>query len=129
MSPLHSGVIGIAQSKAAFDVLAERRRQIEAEGWTPDHDDEHRRGQLSRAAAAYAYFGSLLDEERERGANTDSFTTFIIRHLFPSWGTVYGGWDWHWWKPKTRREDLVRAGALILAEIERLDRDALKEGK
>ncbi len=23
------------------DVVQERRRQINAEGWTPDHDDEH----------------------------------------------------------------------------------------
>jgi hypothetical protein len=29
-----------------------------------------------------------------------------------------------WWKPKDRRRDLVRAAALIIAEIERLDRDA-----
>ena len=31
-------------------------------------------------------------------------------------------WDASWWKPKDRRRDLVRAGALIIAEIERLDR-------
>lgn len=33
-------------------------------------------------------------------------------------------WPWpsKWWKPKSQRRDLVRAGALILAEIERLDR-------
>jgi hypothetical protein len=31
------------------------------------------------------------------------------------------GWA-GWWKPKLRRENLVRAGALIIAEIERLDR-------
>jgi hypothetical protein len=29
-----------------------------------------------------------------------------------------------WWKPTNRRRDLVKAGALILAEIERLDRAA-----
>lgn len=27
-----------------------------------------------------------------------------------------------WWKPKDRRRNLVKAGALIVAEIERLDR-------
>lgn len=43
---------------------------------------------------------------------------------------VYEGiprlWAWHsrWWKPKDRRCNLVRAGALIVAEIERLDRAA-----
>jgi hypothetical protein len=33
-----------------------------------------------------------------------------------------GGWDWSWFKPTTPRRDLVKAGALIVAEIERLDR-------
>ena len=33
-------------------------------------------------------------------------------------------WPWaaSWWKPKNRRRDLVRAAALIVAEIERIDR-------
>lgn len=32
------------------------------------------------------------------------------------------------WKPKDRRRDLVRAAALLVAEIERLDREAAREG-
>lgn len=39
---------------AARDVLAERQRQVSAEGWTPEHDDEHRSGDMARAAASYA---------------------------------------------------------------------------
>lgn len=35
-------------------------------------------------------------------------------HLWP--------WDMSWWKPRTPREDLVRAAALLIAEIERIDR-------
>lgn len=31
-------------------------------------------------------------------------------------------WDEHWWKSTTRRRDLVKAGALVAAEIERIDR-------
>jgi|GEM_PF-2339212 hypothetical protein len=91
-----------AVSQAARDVLAERRRQIEQEGWTPEYDDEfHPGGRLAHAAACYAL-----------GKHT------IGPHvLWP--------WNWSWWKPKDRRNDLVRAGALILAEIERLDRAAL----
>lgn len=92
---------------AARDVLAERRRQVEAEGWTPEHDDDHGDGSLALAAACYA------DKDRPDG-------------MCP------GRWPWHAsdWKPKDRRADLVRAGALILAEIERLDRAsaAPKEG-
>jgi len=104
---------------AARDVLAERQRQVSAEGWTPEHDDEHRSGDMARAAASYAaqagicgswpagaYMASLppLDDE-ERG-----------EMMWP--------WNREWWKPKNPRADLVRAGALILAEIERMDRAA-----
>jgi hypothetical protein len=82
-------------SNALKDIEAERRRQIEAEGWTPEHDDEHSSGELADAAACYA-----------RGRQMSSV------------------WPWadEWWKPGTRRRELVKAGALIVAEIERLDR-------
>jgi hypothetical protein len=43
---------------AARDVLAERRRQIEREGWTPEHDDHHGAGQMALAAGAYAVVGT-----------------------------------------------------------------------
>lgn len=90
-------------SQAALDVTAERRRQVE-EGWTPDHDDEHDFGELARAAACYA---------DPRPAMPNDPRVKVPTH----WP-----WDAKWWKPKDRRSDLVRAGALILAEIERLDR-------
>lgn len=90
-------------TKAAADVLAERRRQIEAEGWTPDHDDEHDNGSMALAAAAYA-------------AEAGGLGYMQSRKLFP--------WNDNWWKPKDPRRNLIKAGALILAEIERLDRAA-----
>ncbi|HHG5326055.1 TPA: hypothetical protein ACPWPG_001447 [Pseudomonas aeruginosa] len=37
-------------------------------------------------------------------------------------------WDEQWWKPSTARRDMVKACALALAEIERLDRAAPAEG-
>lgn len=82
------------------EIAAERRRQIDVEGWTPNHDDEHGNGQLARAAACYA--APLLCHAGSQF------------NLWP--------WDWRWWKPKSRRRDLIRAAALIVAEIERLDR-------
>ena len=94
-------------SKAADDVLAERARQMSAEGWTAEHDDAHDAGEMACAAACYA-----------------------INSAVPLVGSVatarYWPWDMRWWKLKDRRADLVRAGALILAEIERLDRAAAK---
>lgn len=86
-------------TKAAQDVLAERQRQIEVEGWTLAHDDQHLDGELPTLAAMYALGGS------------------------PAW--VEGAVGIHdWYRPKDVRRDLVKAGALILAEIERLDRMA-----
>ena len=89
----------IASTAAAHDVLVERRRQVEVEGWTPEHDDaEHLPDELALAAASYI----CADEGDAPPA------------IWP--------WDWRWWKPSTPRRNLVKAGALILAEIERLDR-------
>ena len=90
-----------ATAAAARDVLAERRRQIEAEGWTPERDDLYKNGELSDAAASYALNAGVP-----------------MRNLRPP----YWPWDSSWWKPSTPRRDLVKAAALILAEIERLDR-------
>lgn len=99
-----------SMSPAAADVLAERRRQIEAEGWTPEHDDEHMAGELAGAAGCYARYASV----QARGG-------------YPSTYTFPVDWPWRpsWWKPSDARRNLVKAGALILAEIERIDRAAI----
>lgn len=94
--------------QAWLDVQAERRRQIEVEGWTPEHDNEHDHGQMARAAACYALAGS--------SAADDKTTALLVSLAWP--------WDQQWWKPTTARRDLVKACALTLAEIERLDRAA-----
>lgn len=97
-----------AITQAARDVLDERRRQQEAEGWDTTHDDDlHEDGELAAAAAAYA-----LHSTARLGASMPR--------------PAFWPWDEQWWKPKGARRDLVRAGALILAEIERLDRSAMK---
>jgi len=90
-------------SRAALDVLAERQRQVEVEGWHPDQDDDYEDGQLSMAAACYAMQGDT-----------------------PNYGPPADWpWDREWWKPADDRRNLVKAGALILADIERIDRAAL----
>ncbi|USE79028.1 hypothetical protein NDR89_20540 [Cupriavidus gilardii] len=98
-----------ALSAAARDVLAERQRQIEAEGWTPEHDDEHDDNQLAMAAAWYA-------------------TPPFVRHALDEKGLGFWPWAQEWWKPADRRRNLEKAGALVIAEIERLDRAAMAKG-
>ena len=93
-------------SDALRDVSAERRRQVEVEGWTPEHDDEHNACELSDAAACYALGSEAADVGDVPGCWPQS-------------------WDESWWRPsQDRRRNLVKAAALLLAEIERLDRAA-----
>ena len=101
-------------TKAASDVLFERRRQVGTEGWSPDHDDQHKNGEMPLAAGLYAISAG-----------------FALKYLDGETKTcpVPDGWPWasEWWKPSNARQDLVKAGALILAEIERIDRFAFRE--
>lgn len=90
----------------------ERKRQIEEEGWTPGHDDEHGVGDLACAAIAYTYEGIARQGE---------WTNFC---RVPR-GQVPKDWPWAagWWKPKEDPvRNLVIAGALIAAEIDKLQR-------
>lgn len=98
---------------AARDVLAERERQISAEGWTPDHDDGHDPGELAAAGAAYAI--AAADEIHPLSQGDGGFDS----EPPPMWP-----WSPDWWKPGGSRRMLVKACALGLAEIERLDRKA-----
>lgn len=100
-------------SIALADIREERVRQMHVEGWTPKHDDKHARGEMAAAAGCYAIVAGSSDRSRAQ---------FPPATPYPEWP-----WDRKWWKPKDRRRDLVRAAALIVAEIERLDR-ATKQG-
>lgn len=102
-------------------IAAERQRHVDEEGWTPEHDDQHSEGELAIAASVYAIVTpenviGLTDEMLDGGGN---------------WP-----WDLEWFKPFDpsfmgdvgefpvidRKRCLVKAGALIAAEIDRLQR-------
>lgn len=89
-------------------IAAERQRQIAEEGWTPEHDsEEHGDGDLAFAAICYAQ----PEEDRQ------------VENGLPFY------WPWEdSWKPtpNDRIRELVKAGALIAAEIDRLQRQAEK---
>jgi hypothetical protein len=97
-------------------IAAERNRQKRKEGWTAAHDDGHDREELARAAACYA----LPHDVRSQ--------TILGRPL----NRILWPWDSRWWKPvvrsagpnpiEARIAELVKAGALIAAEIDRLQR-------
>ena len=105
-------------SRAAMDVLLERQRQVEIEGWTPEHDDEHDRGEMAFAGACYAAQAGIdCGEGRRIPPGHEKAIVEAVAFIRKAWP-----WAPVWWKPSNRRHNLVKAGALILAEIERLDR-------
>lgn len=90
-----------AATTGAAKIAAERQRQVEEEGWTAEHDDQYRESDLGIAASGYLYVGLTGNASRPIG------------------------WPWHpdWWKPSDDPvRNLVKAGALIAAEIDRLER-------
>lgn len=81
---------------------AELVRRIEEEGFTAEHDDALQPGSLAAAAGCYVLFAED----------------------YPNAGQPPPQWPWapQWWKPKDQRRDLERAGAMIAAELARMDR-------
>jgi len=109
---------GDQMSWAVADVIVERKRQVAVEGFSAEHDDQHQAGELACAGACYAIAaGKFGDAENYRQQLP----------MLSEGGSDPWPWDMQWWKPKSPREDLVRAAALIIAEIERMDRQ--KVGK
>lgn len=87
------------QANGADRIKLERERQIVEEGYSTKHDDEHTDMELPMAAVCYALYGGS-------------------QAIPPSWP-----WQDDEWKPSTDyAANLVKAGALIAAEIDRYTR-------
>lgn len=124
MTDLPADKIGTIDHTMAVigEIAIERSRQVEREGYSREHDDAHRDASLSIAAACYAAPFPVLKEVRY--ANSIAFEDawpwdikYDKRHY--AGNSVLNG------QPATglwRRNLLVKAAALIVAEIERLDR-------
>lgn len=94
-------------TKTGIELIAEEReRQVSVEGWTEMHDDAYRKDELPCAAIAYVRHQTMIDDV----ADSEQL------------------WPWHlgWFKPGDKVRNLVKAGALIAAEIDRLQREALR---
>ena len=83
-------------------IAAERKRQIEKEGYSPEHDDKHEHGEIARGAAAYLLAGS---------------TNRLAQEIWP-WPDGDGFKP----TPADRMRELTKAGAMLVAEMERLQR-------
>jgi len=102
--------------KTAIELIAkERQRQIEKEGFGHRHDNTHRSGELCDAAGCYVKAAAKL----ARGESLQYLLSAV-----PA-GSIGFQWPWEevWWKPSDDPiRNLVKAGALIVAEIERIQR-------
>lgn len=109
------------------EITIERQRQIMKEGWSPDHDDTHTNGDLALAAALYA-------------------SPIELHQVFASPSGVHWRNPWPWKRDVNhgryegivqvnagdkrqthdRRRRLIIAAAMLVAEIERMDRKGAK---
>lgn len=92
-------------------ITAERERQINGEGFNWAHDDLHVGAELASAAACYA----IPLPQRDVSLPSTKGST-LLQYLWP--------WESKWWKPspEDRVRELVKSGALIAAEIDRIQR-------
>lgn len=90
-------------TRGAECIAVERARQVSQEGWTADHDARHDNNELTRAAIYYASGTTPPHTDWPFDAASDK----KAKH--------------------SRRQQLAIAGALIAAEIDRLDAAASKE--
>lgn len=93
-------------------IVRERKRQIEKEGWSAKHDDAHGDGELVQAARSYFQSAQMY---------LLGFKSFRPPDDWP--------WERKWWKPKPPLRDLVKAGALYVAEMDRISRMGLQRAE
>ncbi len=112
-------------------IKQERERQIDVEGWTPEHDDKHTDGSLAMVAACYATPVKIYSMQSFAGGPA---------FFDPYPGSWAGRYDKRFsygerkknpgnmvpnpktYTKKERMDLLVKSGALIAAEIDRLQR-------
>lgn len=108
VNELAAAVLDLSLSRAAQDVLDERARQISGEGYTAEHDDAHTGGELATAGVCYAMFSRSSTQP-------------------PGFPPLSWPWEPRIWRSGATRRMLVKAAALLLAEIERLDRKTARD--
>lgn len=135
---MHLGETEVPSVRAVQMIAAERQRQVDEEGRTPEHDDRHVKGDLANAAACYAATDRLYVIQEP--LSFESELSGMGRNVSPPAHRLALEDPWPWmgtsdrrmdrpWSPRATQEavddrirELVKAGALVTAEIERLMR-------
>lgn len=106
--PNHDAVRQMGLGLIGSEIILERFRQIEEYDYDASHDDTHRQGEIAAMAAAYSQLST--DHENE------AVQQHVQGELWP--------WDETMPRHHSRRDLLITAAALLVAEIERIDRAA-----
>jgi hypothetical protein len=105
-------------------IVAERARQTGVEGWTPEHDDEHEYEELVGAAICYAVNKAPFHDGRVL-VGMRTVDGYFVQHNAPRFSAPVA-WPWARKWDKREKHDRIRslaiAGALLAAEIDRLQR-------
>jgi len=112
-------------------IAKERARQVEVEGWSTEHDDQHRAGGLAMAAICYAAPKRVFVKSKGRNGAVsfddpwpwDDMYDKRMRTATVKASKNFGIPDPKEYTPEERLDMLVKAGALIAAEIDRLLRE------
>lgn len=106
------------EAQSAADIIqkavCERMRQLKALGWTTEHDDEHVSEELAGLAAFYA----LPEAARYWDATSTGYGKRLGDAILPQ------GW---FADSCDRRQELTKAIALLVAEVQRMDRAGVAE--
>lgn len=114
-------ILSEATNPVVHRVLTERIRQIQEYGYDSDHDDDHACEEIAALATYYA----MPPAARSWPAESTGYGATLGEAILP------GGWSAKNWDGEYagRIRELEKAGALILAEIERLLRAEKREAE
>lgn len=96
-------------------IAKERARQVVEEGFDAAHDAKYKHLELVRAGVSYACVPVIRGEGREQNIpaeRVEEEIAIIPEEVWP--------WDVKWWKPGTDKQCLIKAGALIAAQLDKL---------
>ena len=100
--------------KTGIELIAEeRQRQIEVEGYSAQHDSQHKASEFAYAIIAYAEAAKAGINCQELGITNETYISMVKRDM----GRYF---PWGEFKTTTDIRDLVKAGALIAALIDKL---------
>lgn len=111
--------------KTGIELIAEERQRQINNGYDAQHDSHHNFDELASAAKTYINAAFLTTKSKEMGNSNQAAISWHKYNEPFEWKYLKLGWPWEEesFKPTTSLEDLIKAGALIAAAIDRLQKD------